>query len=104
MIRRHPDIKLHRRYADIARLAETQARLLDALWPLLARDGVLLYATCSILPEENSRQIEAFLSRTPDAIERPLEASWGRPTSPGRQILPHDERMDGFYYALLARS
>ena len=104
VIRRHPDIKLHRRYADIARLAETQARLLDALWPLLARDGVLLYATCSILPEENSRQIEAFLSRTPDAIERPLEASWGRPTSPGRQILPHDERMDGFYYALLARS
>lgn len=104
VIRRHPDIKLHRTPLDIERLRVTQAALLDALWPLLARGGMLLYATCSILPGENARQVEAFLARTPDAIERPLEVSWGRPTSPGRQVLPHDERMDGFYYALLVRS
>ena len=104
VIRRHPDIKHHRRAADTARLREIQARLLDALWPLLTRGGLLLYATCSILPVENAQQIAEFLVRTPDAREQSLDVSWGRRTSPGRQILPHDERMDGFYYALLQKS
>ena len=104
VIRRHPDIKRHRRAGDVERLCAAQARLLDALWPLLAGDGVLLYATCSVLPAENQRQIARFLERTPGAVERPLEAAWGRRTSSGRQVLPHDEGMDGFFYALLGRS
>ena len=104
VIRRHPDIKRHRRPRDIDELGRVQARLLDALWPLLAGGGVLLYATCSILPVENQLQIARFLARTPDASERALDAAWGRPTLHGRQVLPHDQRMDGFYYALLAKS
>src|SRR5690606_5519286 len=63
IIRRHPDIKLLRTPEDIQRLAVLQGELLDGLWPLLNRGGILLYATCSIMPEENTRVIEAFLAR-----------------------------------------
>ncbi len=102
VIRRHPDIKRLRREADIAALAHQQDRLLDALWPLLAPGGQLLYMTCSILREENDARIEAFLRRTPGARERPIHAGWGQKLAHGRQILP-DEGMDGFYYGLLER-
>jgi 16S rRNA (cytosine967-C5)-methyltransferase len=101
VIRRHPDIKWLRRPADIARLAAVQARMLDALWPLLARGGVLLYTTCSLLPEENERLVQAFLERCPDARERRILADWGRARAVGRQTLPQPEGMDGFYFARL---
>lgn len=104
VIRRHPDIKSLRRESDIPALAEQQARLLDALWPLLAPGGRLLYATCSVLQDENSRQIESFLARTEDALERPIEAAWGHACSHGRQILPGEGDMDGFYYACLEKT
>src|SRR5690606_6032593 len=71
IVRRQPDVLLHRRESDIAALRATQARLLDALWPLLARGGALVYATCSILRNENAGQIEAFLARTPRARLEP---------------------------------
>jgi 16S rRNA (cytosine967-C5)-methyltransferase len=103
VIRRHPDIKWLRRDTDIPALAARQRRMLDALWPLLAPGGTLLYVTCSLLPEENDQQVAAFLSRHPDARERPIEASWGLPLAVGRQTLPGEGGMDGFYYARLEK-
>jgi 16S rRNA (cytosine967-C5)-methyltransferase len=106
VIRRHPDIRLHRTPDDIERLAAGQARLLDALWPLLAPGGKLLYVTCSILPEENHRQIARFLAREPAAravpLRHPALAQARIDEHGGVQILPGGEH-DGFYYAALAR-
>jgi 16S rRNA (cytosine967-C5)-methyltransferase len=104
VIRRHPDIKWLRRDADIAQLADLQRRILDAVWPLLAPGGVLLYATCSLLPEENEDQIVAFLARTRNAELSPIAADWGLARGPGRQILPEVGGMDGFFYARLKKS
>lgn len=104
VIRRHPDIKRLRRASDIAKLAELQARLLDNLWPLLRPGGSLLYATCSVLREENDEQIRAFLERTPDvAVTTPAEVGWGRVAGAGRQLLPEPDSHDGFFYARLRR-
>lgn len=104
VVRRQPDILLHRRERDIAALVALQARLLDALWPTLRAGGALLYATCSVLPEENADIVAAFLARTPDASAEPLGADYGRPAGPGRQRLTGEAGMDGFYYARLRRS
>jgi len=103
VIRRHPDIKLLRRADDLPRLAAEQARLLTALWPLVAPGGRLLYATCSVFPEENDRQISNFLAAHADAHEKKITADWGHTCRHGRQILPGEDGMDGFYYALLER-
>lgn len=103
VIRRHPDIKLLRRESDIAKLCATQSRMLDALWPLLTPGGTLLYATCSLLPEENEKQVLAFLDRRSDARECPLDAAWGVARAVGRQTLPGTDGMDGFYYARLEK-
>jgi len=103
VIRRHPDIKLRRKPADLAKLAAEQTRLLRALWPLLRTGGKLLYVTCSILPEENENTVRAFLARTPAAVEAPLPESVGRACAVGRQILPGEHGMDGFYYACLLK-
>ncbi|MGM0986596.1 MAG: 16S rRNA (cytosine(967)-C(5))-methyltransferase RsmB [Pseudomonadota bacterium] len=104
VIRRHPDIKRLRRAADIPRLAELQARLLDNLWPLLRPGGTLLYATCSVLPEENADQIERFLARTPGAMATtPADMAWGRTSGSGRQLLPQLDSHDGFFYARLGK-
>ncbi len=104
IIRRQPDIKWHRRAADIPALVAHQARLLDALWPLLAPGGRLLYATCSVLRDENERQVDAFLARTPDAAALPLDERFGRVSGAGRQRLPGEDGMDGFFYALLLKA
>lgn len=104
VIRRHPDIKLTRRHSDIAELAALQSRLLETLWTRLAPGGVLLYATCSVLPAENDAQIDAFLARTPDAIaDTPRDLGWGRPAGHGRQLLPVPTGHDGFFYARLRK-
>lgn len=103
VVRRHPDIKLLRRPGDIDRLVEQQARLLDALWPLLAADGMLLYSTCSILRRENAGQVHSFAERQTSAKVLPIDADWGRDSDPGRQILPAEQGMDGFFYACLRR-
>lgn len=102
VIRRHPDIKWLRRPEDIAQLALLQAQILDALWQQLKPGGVLLYATCSILPDENREQIRAFLRRTPDALHLPLHEH-DTPEQPGWQLLPGAEQRDGFYYAKLSK-
>lgn len=103
VIRRHPDIKLLRQPEDIAKLKAAQRRILDAIWPLLAEGGRLVYATCSILKEENETQIADFLARQPQAREIPIAADWGRACPAGRQILSGEQGMDGFYYACLSK-
>lgn len=103
VIRRHPDIKQLRRDDDIAALARRQRALLAALWPLLAPGGILLYCTCSILPDETAGPVRDFLAAAGDARERPIAAPWGRPAGAGRQILPGERDMDGFYYARLEK-
>ncbi|MCO6412877.1 MAG: 16S rRNA (cytosine(967)-C(5))-methyltransferase RsmB [Thiogranum sp.] len=103
VVRRHPDIKLLRRDTDVSALSLQQQRLLDALWPLLAPGGILLYVTCSIFAQENAEVVSAFLARCADARELPLDVDWGIPRSPGRQILPGEQDMDGFYFARLTK-
>ncbi len=99
VIRRHPDIKWLRRDRDIAELAQLQAEILDAVWPHLKSGGTLVYATCSVLPEENSQQIKAFLQRTADAVLNET----GDADLPGQQNLPGAEQGDGFFYAKLIK-
>ena len=103
IVRRHPDVRWLRRAGDVGALAQVQAQMLDALWPLLRPGGRLLYATCSVFKAEGSEQIDAFLQRQPDAR---LAA---HPASPGH-LLPLPDNgpqggvsMDGFYYALLEK-
>ena len=103
VVRRQPDVLLHRRESDLAPLLATQARLLDACWSLLAPGGVLLYATCSILAEENTGQVEAFLSRTDDATPEALDARFGHASGTGRQRFPGEDGTDGFFYARLRK-
>jgi 16S rRNA (cytosine967-C5)-methyltransferase len=101
VIRRHPDIKLLRRASDIASLAEVQSAMLRSLWPLLRPGGTLLYVTCSILPEENSRVVQRFLAESPDARCDAIDSEWGVDCNPGRQVLPGPGGPDGLYYARL---
>lgn len=103
VVRRQPDVLLHRRESDVASLVALQARLLDALWPLLVPGGRVLYATCSILKAENEAQVAAFLARTPTASAVELPAGFGRSAGAGRQRLPGEDGMDGFFYAVLMR-
>ncbi len=103
VIRRHPDIKHHRQPEDILSLSQQQQTLLTTLWPLLKPGGILLYATCSILPQENAQTIAAFLEKHADAQEWPILEAWGCAQLYGRQILPGQDHMDGFYYARLRK-
>ncbi|MFT4198699.1 MAG: 16S rRNA (cytosine(967)-C(5))-methyltransferase RsmB, partial [Pseudoxanthomonas sp.] len=103
IVRRQPDVLLHRRPADIDALAALQARLLDAAWRVLRPGGVLAYATCSILHAENAGQVEAFLARTPSAQARDPGPAFGHASGRGRQRLPGEDGRDGFFYALLRR-
>lgn len=102
--RRQPDVRLHRRAADIPDLARQQARLLEALWPLLAPGGRLLYAVCSVLRAESEAVVTPFLSRHPDARVLPIDVAGAQPLDGvGRQCLPDPDGGDGFAYVLLAR-
>jgi len=103
VIRRHPEIKWLRTPRQLATAVLVQATLLERLWPLLEVGGILLYATCSILRDENSRQIERFAANHPDAELSIIDSDWGRPDDAGRQILPGERDMDGFYYARLRK-
>lgn len=103
VIRRHPDIKLTRQPDDIAALATLQGELLDAMWPTLDVGGILLYATCSTLPTENTEVIEAFLARTPGARELDIAGQFGLKQPHGRQLLAQQGGHDGFYYAKLIK-
>lgn len=99
VVRRHPDIKWLRRPDDIAQFVAQQSLILAALWQCLAVGGKLLYVTCSIFPEENQQQVDAFLLANDDARQLPLDCE---PLSVG-QLLPNDNH-DGFFYALLEKN
>jgi 16S rRNA (cytosine967-C5)-methyltransferase len=104
VIRRHPDIKLLRRESDIPPLAALQAEILRGLWPLLKPGGTMLYATCSILDEENSRVVRQFLATQSDAQLLENGVTWGTAAECGRQLLPSAGGADGMFYALLGKS
>ena len=80
-----------------------QQLLLASLWSLLARNGMLLYVTCSVLASENQHQIQNFVDVQADAKEQKILADWGMPCTAGRQILTGSDNMDGFYYACLRK-
>jgi 16S rRNA (cytosine967-C5)-methyltransferase len=103
VIRRHPDIKLLRRESDIVPLATIQLGLLNALWQTLKPGGRLVYATCSVFPQENHRIILRFLKQTDDAVLLEPDLLWGRDTDAGRQLLPVPQGHDGFFYAVLEK-
>ncbi len=104
IIRRHPDIKVLRRESDLDKLRQIQAGLLDSLWACLKPGGVLLYSTCSVLPEENCDIVKVFLAHHPDAIHEVIQADWGVECGLGRQLLPLPDGNDGFYFARLRKS
>ena len=104
VIRRHPDIKYLRTPENIQNATVLQAEILNALWPLLKKGGKLLYITCSIFKAENDDQIAAFINKHHDVKAIPIQASWGKATRYGRQILPGENAMDGFYYAQLYKT
>ncbi|KTD46830.1 rRNA methyltransferase [Legionella rubrilucens] len=103
VIRRHPDIKLLRSEKDVREAATLQKALLQALWPLLAPKGVLVYATCSILPVENEQQIAAFAAHHSDCEVLTREQPWGIFTGHGWQIMPGEGNRDGFFYSVLRK-
>jgi 16S rRNA (cytosine967-C5)-methyltransferase len=104
VIRRHPEIKWLRSSDQVDAVVQIQAELLETLWPLLATGGMLVYATCSILRRENDQQISRFLKEHADAAVVAPTVDWGTGLTCGRQIMPGEAQMDGFYYALLRKN
>jgi 16S rRNA (cytosine967-C5)-methyltransferase len=101
---RHPDARLRVSHAALSRLAAEQSRLLDALADRVVAGGVLTYATCSLEPEENAQQVEAFLRRRPDFRRNPPEGTFPRNPEGDLESLPHRDGMDGAYAARLVRT
>jgi 16S rRNA (cytosine967-C5)-methyltransferase len=105
VIRRHPDIKWLRKASDIEALVTLQQQILKETWSLLKPGGTLLYATCSILPQENSNQISYFLKNNTDAVLLSIDDNDNSETEfIGWQLLPGENNMDGFYYAKLLKT
>jgi len=102
VIRRHPDIKLLKKPKDISQITKTQSFILGNLWGLLKPGGLLVYATCSVLKDENVHQISQFLEKFEDAKNEKITLPWGDGDI-GKQQLPLKE-YDGFYYAKLIKS
>jgi 16S rRNA (cytosine967-C5)-methyltransferase len=103
VMRRRPDVRLHRRASDIDTMVAQQQRILAALWPLLAPGGRLIYITCSLLRAENDVLVRNFLAAHDEAAVLPLTLPAGQTASTGWQILPGDGDLDGMYYAVLER-
>lgn len=101
VIRRHPDIKLLRTEEEISKVVDLQFRLLQSLWALVAPGGLLVYATCSVMKEENEQQIARFVVSQPDCQFRADNKPWGRSTGYGWQIFPTEANGDGFFYSVL---
>lgn len=104
VIRRHADIKLLRTDEEIQAIAAIQQAMLASLWPLLVPGGLLVYATCSVLSVENEQQIANFVGTQADCELIKIQGAWGLSTGHGRQILPGDQEMDGFFYSVLRKA
>ena len=104
VIRRHPDIKLLRQDTDIDNLSKIQTELLEKVWKTLRKGSMLIYATCSVLPQENDQVVAQFLATNNDASLVKIEADWGIATDFGRQIFPSAKGGDGFYYSRLQKN
>lgn len=103
ILRRQPDVKWHRRPQDIEALVTLQRELLSALWALLTPGGTLVYATCSILQQENHEQIQWFLDQHPEAHEDTPSVYNLAGAVVGAQLLPQQHGPDGFYLARLRK-
>jgi 16S rRNA (cytosine967-C5)-methyltransferase len=103
VLRRRPDVRLHRRESDIAAMCAQQRRILAALWPLLAPGGRLVYITCSVLRAENEAIVSELLTARPDAQALAFTLPTGQAAAVGWQILPGDDDLDGMYYAVLQK-
>jgi len=101
VLRRRPDVRLHRRESDIATMVAQQKRILHALWPLLAPGGRLVYITCSLLRAENEAVVGELLAAHADAHPVAFTLPVGQAAAVGWQILPGDGDLDGMYYAVL---
>ncbi|MEO7335461.1 MAG: 16S rRNA (cytosine(967)-C(5))-methyltransferase RsmB, partial [Caldimonas sp.] len=109
IVRRHPDVRWLRRSTDIDHLGRVQATLLDALWPLLAPGGRLLYCTCSVFRAEGQAQIDAFLQRERGATVASSPASPGHllPLADNGTRAPaagFSDAPDGFFHALIEKA
>jgi 16S rRNA (cytosine967-C5)-methyltransferase len=103
VMRRRPDVRLHRRADDIGTLGAQQRRIVEALWPLLAPGGRLVYVTCSLLRAENAGIVAAFARAHDDANLVPIALPDGQSAGTGWQVLPGDGDLDGMYYAIVAK-
>lgn len=104
VIRRNPDIKYLRKGEDIHDLSKLQFAILENCWSMLKPGGKLLYATCSIFPQENERLVSRFVNQTDNVAHLPIDAEWGIQREYGRQLFPQEDGHDGFYYALLQKT
>jgi 16S rRNA (cytosine967-C5)-methyltransferase len=103
VLRRRPDVRLHRRESDIAAMGVQQRRIVSALWPLLAPGGRLVYITCSVLRAENEAVVSELLAAHDDAEAVAFTLPAGQAAAVGWQILPGDGDLDGMYYAVLRK-
>jgi 16S rRNA (cytosine967-C5)-methyltransferase len=103
VIRRNPDIKYLRQAEDILETSKLQLSILENCWKMLKPGGKLVYATCSIFPQENERLVKRFISQSEDALHIEIDAPWGILREHGRQLFPQMGGHDGFYYALLEK-
>ncbi len=106
--RRNPDARQRLRPQDLAELLPKQAAILDAAARLARPGGRLIYATCSLLPDENEAQVDHFLRRNPGYAVVPLADAWALPTpppgpGPHLSLTPHRHGTDGFFAAVLER-
>lgn len=103
VIRRHSDIKLLRNEQQVHEINLVQKQLLECAWSVLKPGGILVYATCSVLKQENSDTIKAFLASHAASALLPIDATWGLNTAYGTQILTGTNGMDGFFYATIKK-
>jgi 16S rRNA (cytosine967-C5)-methyltransferase len=104
VLRRRPDVRLHRRESDIPAMHEQQRRILSALWPLLAPGGRLVYITCSLLRAENESIVGELIAQQSDAQALAFTLPVGQAANIGWQILPGDGDLDGMYYAVVEKT
>ncbi|MEO5764437.1 MAG: RsmB/NOP family class I SAM-dependent RNA methyltransferase [Casimicrobiaceae bacterium] len=108
-LRRNPDLKWRQQPSDVVELAAKQARILAAAATLVKAGGRLVYATCSVLPEENDAIVDGFLAEHPHFAAKDAAAELARvgialDTGPRLRLFSHRHGCDGFFAAVLERA